>query len=97
MAIRFEWDENKNRSNIAKHNIDFASVVPVFSDPLALTALDRVVDGEERFWTIGAALSGIVLVAHTILETSENDEIVRIISARRATPSERTAYEEGNF
>jgi uncharacterized protein len=66
----------------------------VFLDPLALTRLDRVEDGEERFQTIGATPVGIVLVAHTIREVSDEDEIIRIISARGATPSERRRYEE---
>jgi len=57
MAVRIEWDENKNRTNIAKHGIEFSSVIPVFHDPLALTVLDRVVDGENRFRTLGAALN----------------------------------------
>jgi uncharacterized protein len=94
MPLRVEWDESKNRTNIAKHGIAFIDVVPVFRDPLSLTVPDRVVDGELRFRTIGAALNGIVLVAHTILEISGGEELVRLISARYATSLERKAYEE---
>jgi len=97
MAVRVEWDENKNRANIAKHGVDFESVVPVFDDPLSMTISDRVVDGEDRYRTIGAALNGVVLVAHTMREVSGGDELVRIISARHATSSERKAYEEGEY
>src|ERR1035438_5059558 len=97
MAVRVEWDENKNRANIAKHGIGFAAVVPVFEDPLSLTIPDRVADGEQRYRTIGAALNGVVLVAHTLHEVSGNEELVRIISARFATSSERRAYEEGEY
>jgi uncharacterized protein len=95
MAIRIEWDENKNRTNIAKHGIGFADVLPVFSDPLSLTIADREVHGESRYRTIGAALNCVVLVAHTLCEIPEGDELIRIISARYATSTERTAYEEG--
>ena len=97
MAVRFEWDENKNRTNIAKHGIEFADVAPLFDDPLSLTVPDHAVDGERRYRTIGAALNGVVLVAHTLREVSRNDDLVRIISARYATSSERKAYEEGEY
>ena len=71
--------------------------MPVFDDPLSLTIPDRLVDGELRYRTIGAALNGVVLVAHTLLEVSGSDELVRIISARYATSAERKAYEEGEY
>lgn len=97
MAVRVEWDEAKNRANIAKHGIEFAAVAPVFDDPLSLTIPDRVTDGEWRYRTVGMAPSGVVLVAHTLREVSGGDELVRIISARYATSMERRAYEEGDF
>ena len=97
MAVRVEWDAKKNRSNLAKHGIDFAEVVPVFDDPLSLTIPDRVADGELRYWTMGATLHGVVLVVHTLIEVAGHDEIVRIISARHATSAERKAYEEGDY
>ena len=97
MAVKFEWDEIKNRTNIAKHGIDFAAVVFMFDEPLSLTIPDRVVGEERRYRTIGAALNGVVLVAHTLREVSRNDDLIRIISARFATASERKAYEEGEY
>jgi uncharacterized DUF497 family protein len=97
MAVRIEWDENKNRANIAKHGIAFVAVVAVFDDPLSLTIPDRVTGGELRYRTIGAAPNGVVLVAHTLHEVFGSDELVRIISARYATSSERKAYEEGEY
>ena len=54
----------------------------VFDDPLSLTIPDRVVDGEQRYRTLGAALNGVVLVAHTLREVSGSDDLVRIVSAR---------------
>lgn len=64
MAVRIEWDENKDRANIAKHGIEFAAVAAVFDDPLSLTIPDRVTDGELRYRTIGATPNGVVLVAY---------------------------------
>jgi len=59
MAVRVEWDENKNRANIAKRGIEFAADALVFDDPLSLTIPDRVTDGEWRYRTIGAARNGL--------------------------------------
>ena len=97
VRFRVEWDENKNLANLAKHGIDFSWLAPVFEDSLSLTVPDRVAGGEWRYRTIGAALNGVVLVAHTLREVSEGEELVRVISARYATSSERKAYEEGEY
>lgn len=93
--MRFEWDEAKNRRNLAKHGISFEIVKSMFEDPYALSIQDRVVEGEERWQTLGAIGDVVVvLVAHTH-EEMENEEVIRIISARNATPLERKAYEQG--
>jgi len=89
-----EWDENKNKSNQVKHSVSFETAQLVFSDPKQLSTQDRVEGGEERWQTLGL-VSGIVvlLVAHTLSEAN-GDEIIRIISARKATKSERRCYEQ---
>jgi hypothetical protein len=90
--VRFDWDEVKNRHNLRKHGIDFETAILVFEDPYSVAVLDRVVYGEERWQTIGAAGGvTVVVVAHTLSE-----EVIRIISARKATPLERRSYEEAN-
>ena len=88
----FKWDEKKNLSNIRKHGIDFNTASYVFSDPYALFAQDRIENGEERWQTIGM-IDGImvVLVAHTYIDDGEN-EVVRIISARKADQKEKRNY-----
>jgi uncharacterized protein len=93
--MRFEWDDAKNRRNLAKHGISFEIAKSVFDDPYALSIQDRVVEGEERWQTLGA-IGGVVavLVAHTHQE-EEGEAVIRIISARKSTPLERRAYEEG--
>ena len=95
--MNFEWDEAKNRRNLAKHRISFENAKLVFDDPHALSFQDREVDREERWQTLGVLEGSVlVLVAHTYRE--ENGEaVVRIISARKASLSEWRAYEEGQW
>lgn len=91
--MRFLWDEKKSRRNRAKHKIGFEIAQLVFADPFALSILDRVVDGEERWQTLGCIAGAVVvLVAHTV-EEKDGEEAIRIISARKATPRERRIYE----
>ncbi len=92
--MRFVWDEEKNRRNRAKHKVSFETAALVFDDPNALNIQDRFIEGEERWQTLGL-VGGIVvlLVAHTVCEEDE-EEIVRIISARKATSHERRIYVE---
>ena len=94
--MKFDWDEKKNASNLRKHGIFFEDAVFVFDDPLHISTADRVISGEQRWQTIGMA-NGVVMliVAHT-LETEDDDEYVRLISARRAEPHERRRYETGH-
>lgn len=97
MCRKFEWDENKNRANQSKHGVDFDTASYVFDDPNFLSEQDRVVDGEERWQTIGLVGGFLILmVAHTLRE-SEEIEIIRIVSARRATAKERERYEQTTF
>jgi uncharacterized DUF497 family protein len=93
----FEWDEAKNRRNLAKHRISFDNAKLVFDDPHGLSYQDREVDGDERWQTMGViARSVVVLVAHTYRE-EKGEAIVRVISARKATSSEKRAYEKGQW
>lgn len=92
--MHFVWDEKKNRLNRAKHGVSFEIARRVFDDPFHLSIQDRHVDGEERWQTLGL-VGGVVvlLVAHTLGEEG-GDEVVRIISARKATRKERAHYEQ---
>lgn len=92
--MRFEWDDFKNRRNLLKHYVRFEPDVLVFDDPYAITQQDPTSDHEERWITLGAIGPGsILLVVHTFREEPD-DEVIRIISARRAESHERKAYEE---
>jgi uncharacterized DUF497 family protein len=92
MTVRFEWDETKDRANIAKHGIGFDEARRVFSDPHVIVREDRVVEGEERLHAIGH-VGRVLPVVHTVREEGLG-AIVRIVSARKATPTERKLYEE---
>jgi len=82
------------RTNESKHGVRFDDAILVFADPHALMEQDRVEGGELRWQTIGL-VGGVVLllVAHTIRDEGA-DEIIRIISARKATRKESKRYDE---
>lgn len=93
-VIVFEWDEAKAKSNQRKHDVSFEIAAQVFGDPFAVAEQDRVEGGERRWQTIGMVERMVVLlVGHMVLEEGQ-DEIVRIITARKATRKERQHYEE---
>jgi uncharacterized DUF497 family protein len=87
-SVGYEWDEDKARTNRAKHSVDFADAVEVFYDRRAVTVRDEHPD-EERFVTIGRdALARVIVVVYCW-----RVDRIRIISARRATWAERQGYE----
>ena len=99
-GIRFEWDEAKNRADQRKHGVRFEEASHVFRDPLYVSVKDRIEGGEQRWQTLGI-VGGLLLltVALALREEYEQGtpvEVIRIISARRATPKERRRYEEEN-
>lgn len=88
--MRFEWDEAKNRLNIAKHGVSFDTASRIF-DGIVLTAEDRRFEyGETRLISIGA-VEGVVVLA--VAHTDRNNKI-RLISARPASRRERSRYEQ---
>ena len=91
--MEFTWDERKNRVNKRKHGISFETAIAVFDDPFHVSRQDREEEGEARWQTI-AMVRGvhILLVAHTV---EEDDNLIRILSARKATPQERRIYAQG--
>jgi len=88
--MRFEWDEDKNNANIRKHGIDFRDAIYVFADPFALNLPDDDHSEYEDRWL----LLGVNLQAQTILvvHTFRDDNVIRLISARKATTKEKAAY-----
>ena len=91
MNLVFEWDQLKATQNLKKHRVSFEEARTVFGDPLSITAADpRHSSNENRFVDIGRSQEGAVLV----VAYTERRSRVRIISARKATRSERKTYEE---
>lgn len=91
--IRFHWDPNKNRANVKNHKISFEEAKSVFFDENArvIPDPDHSID-EERFIILGFSNKlNLLIVVHTY---KENDELIRIISARKATKSEIKYYNE---
>ncbi|MDH2998893.1 hypothetical protein A1D22_03335 [Pasteurellaceae bacterium LFhippo2] len=90
----FEWDINKAETNLKKHKVSFELATRVFNDPNALSKQDRFENGEYRWQTIGLVDNCLLLlVAHTVRD-KHNQEVIRIISARKATVQERKNYEK---
>ena len=90
--MKFEWAENKNRINYAKHGVSFEVACKIFNDPLAAYLFDRIVDGEERWHAVGKTDDIPLLVVVHTYRNKNNEEIIRIISARKASSHERKQY-----
>ncbi len=88
--MKFEWDENKRLSNLQRHGFDFADAWRVFESYRVIFIDDRFDYGEHRRVTIGLLNGRIVTTVYT-----EDDEIIRIISLRKATKNEQTRYNKG--
>ncbi len=85
--MNFEWDEQKRLINIRRHDIDFVDVVRLFDD-WRFSIIDNRFDyGEIRFFTLGILDGRIIAITHT-----ETDDVIRIISARKANKNEQEKY-----
>lgn len=93
-TISFEWDENKNTINKDKHGLSFEEAREVFYDDNAILFDDPDHSiGEERFLIIGMLKSSkVCIVSHCY---RDNDNVIRIISARQATKNEKNTYLRG--
>lgn len=88
--VRFEWDDNKEQINIAKHGIDFTTAARVFEDENRLELYDEAhSDTEDRYITIGE-INGVAIIVFVVY--TERGDAIRLISARKATKQERRAY-----
>ncbi len=92
MGLKFEWDPRKAARNLAKHGVSFDEASTVFADSLSLTIPDPDHSDEEERWVIigESHRRKLLVVVHT-----EEEETVRIISAREAHRDEREKYEKG--
>jgi len=98
--VRYEWDEAKNRRNQLKHDgVSFEMAATVFDDEDCFLAPDRVdhTTGEQRWHAIGMVqfeAELLLLVVHAYRENDHGEEIIRIISARRAGKHDIRRYQE---
>ncbi len=83
------WNETKNRSNFAKHGLDFADAESVFSQPCVTFVDDRLNYGEKRLVTLGLLANRVVVIAHTA-----RGNTTRIISMRKANRREQKIYQK---
>ena len=92
--LSFIWDERKNRQNEKKHGVTFEEAQSVFFDEQAIEFFNPDhSEGEDRFLLLGRSYRlRVLLVCHCF---RENERVIRIISARRATKKERVVYHRG--
>jgi uncharacterized protein len=89
----FEWDARKAAANLAKHAVSFDEAATVFGDPAALDGPDMLHSAHEaRFLRLGRSAAARVLMVAYTQRRSGNVDTIRIISARRASRKERSAY-----
>lgn len=90
--MRFEWDPRKAAANLRSHSVSFAEAATVLEDDYALTREDPVSHEEPRFVTLGLSnLTNLLVVVYAYLEP----DVIRVISAWKASKRQRKAYEEG--
>lgn len=93
IMVEFEWDPDKARANLRKHQVSFEEAARVFLDPNRIEAFDgREAYGEDRWKTV--ALVGPVLLAVVYTVRGECGEVIRLISARKADCDEQAQYHE---
>ena len=89
--MRFDWDENKAVSNLSKHGVSFEEAKTVFDDPLYVDFYDPAhSDEEDRYLIVGESSQRRLLIA----SYTERGNLIRLISAREVTRTERKVYEE---
>ena len=87
--MRVEWDEEKNKENIRKHELDFADAWEIFDAPMLVNLDTREDYGEDRWIGIGFLKTLVAVVVYT-----ESEDVIRIISLRKALRHERARFEE---
>jgi len=87
MALSFEWDDAKARSNASRHGISFNLARRAFADPFYIDDRHSSYDGEDRFRIIGLAAGRVLFIVYTV-----RDQNIRLISAREAIRHEPRRY-----
>lgn len=91
--IAFEWHDQKEQTNISKHNLSFETAHLAFFDPQALTSPHQIVDGEQRWRTLArVGDTFVILFVGHLYDTDEEKEYIKIITARQASAEEERDY-----
>ncbi|MEO5332552.1 MAG: BrnT family toxin [Magnetococcus sp. YQC-5] len=90
--MQWNWDKEKAAANIQKHKVPFDLAALALNDPFSLTELDLHPDGDR--WNVLCQFNGVTLFVVVAWSELTNSETGRIISARKATASERRQYDE---
>ena len=85
--MAFEWDEDKRIANVKKHGLDFIDAKRIFEGDIITVEDSRFAYGEQRFISLGLLQGRVITIVHT-----ENEDTIRIISARKATRNEERSY-----
>jgi uncharacterized DUF497 family protein len=95
MALSFTWDSDKEQINIRKHGIDFTTASEVFDDPNQIVLENYLFseEGEQRYQIIGLTNGLLVLSVVFVDRSDEQNEVIRIINARKANAYEIELYE----
>ena len=88
--IRFEWDRRKAKTNLRKHKVSFEAACEVFFDPFIRVADAGIIEGERRQAVIGMTVNWRLLYVVYV----EQDDVIRIVSARPVEKAERQSYED---
>lgn len=89
--MKIEFDPKKAASNLKKHGVSFDEAASCLLDPLALVRGDPDAGGEVRLLLLGMSYTGRLTVCYTL----RDEEVVRLISARKATKKEEKSYAQG--
>ncbi|HZH33849.1 MAG TPA: BrnT family toxin [Pyrinomonadaceae bacterium] len=89
-GINFEWDDEKAASNLSRHGISFETACETFFDPFLKVEDASVDEDEQRDANLGMTVDWRLLYVVFVMR---GDEVIRLVSARKATPEERGKYE----
>jgi uncharacterized DUF497 family protein len=89
--MKITWDPNKAEINFNKHGIRFSDAEMVLYDSFAMTLEEQIVADEQRYVTVGSDAAGRIIAVVYCYRA----DTIRLISARKATPTERKQYEKG--
>jgi len=92
--MRFEWDLSKDRINVKKHGLSFEDILSVFQDPNILTQYDEQHSSleEEQWLSLGSTKHGLVCVVISTDRSTSQQQVLRLISARKADAQEQIEY-----